>query len=421
MAGYDVEPAIALHPTEGWAAVVWSNWLGDFPDEATVFVKVQKGTTWGPARGVNTEPVSKGAGSPAIAIDRFGRIHVVYEGIDTLARYTYSDDRGQTWSQPATIPQPSGMDGALLFQLWIDQDDTPHVLYVGRTGCNECMGYGHGELRGGNWRTETIGQGTKLLYGDITSIKLPNGQIRLIAALGCRNDCPYGPGVEILYRDGQGGWFVTSPPANQGKRVSPQVIQWVDLVQFLAVNGQQYVCVAWGQYATSSNQSSCSTDAGASWGETEIIAYYNKTTAIDPTAPTATINPITGEQGLGQESGQALHMGAYHPELVYDPDTDRLLALWLQMLLVEPGMPGALVYSYRDLDNSTWHPFIDGATEEPPLRLFDETRRNAPRKPRVAYSGNDLAAVVWIELEQDENVDVYFSLFNPGALMAQER
>ncbi|MBA3469133.1 MAG: hypothetical protein H0T53_05760 [Herpetosiphonaceae bacterium] len=426
MAGYDVEPAVAIHPTEGWAAVVWANWVWEFPNEATIYVKTQgrQSKAWNPARGVNTGAVEKGGGAPAIAIDRAGRIHVVYlssEGPRHPA-YTFSDDHGVTWSSPTAIPQPGNAAGMYYPQLWLDQSDTLHLVYTA-TSCFDCFRYIHAErpARGGTWASQDqIVPGEKQLFGDGTSLRLPDGTIRSIVAIGCRIGCPHGVGVAIAYRDGSGDAWINRPIPNQNLRVSPQLVQWVDIIQFVD-QGQQYVCTAWGQYAKSATQAACSTDNGATWGSTEIIAHHSRTQPPgDPNAPTPTIDPA--DDGSGEAGDAAvLIAGGYHPELIYDSANHKLLAVWVFVELDQPGQPSTLVYSYRHLDSATWTPVIDGSDQDPPLRLFPDTRRSAARNPRIAHAGSGLAAVTWIEIERDESIEIYVGAFNPGALAAQEK
>ncbi len=424
MAGYDVEPAVAAHPTEGWAAVVWANWVWEFPAEATIYVKTQgqSSKAWNPARGVNTGAVEKAGGSPAIAIDRGGRIHVVYLSSEGHSHpvYTFSDDHGATWSEPAAIPQPGNAAGMYYPQLWLDQADTLHLIYTA-TSCFDCFRYIHAEKpgRGGQWTTQDqIVRGEKQLFGDGTSVRLPGGAIRSIVAIGCRVGCAHGPGVEIAYRDAGGAW-IGRPIPNQNVRVSPQVVQWIDIIQFVD-QGQQYVCAAWGQYAKSATHVSCSRDSGATWGDTEIIAHHNRTQPADPGAPTPTADPSGSGSGETADAG-VLAAGGYHPELIYDAANHKLLVIWVFAELDQAGQPSTLVYSYRRLDSATWTPFIDGTNQDPALRLFPDTRRSAARNPRIAHSGSGLAAVTWIELERDESIEVYFGTFNPGALAAEEQ
>jgi hypothetical protein len=426
--GYDVEPAIALHPTEGWAAVVWANWVWEFPDEATVYVKVQgkSSQTWNPAIGVNTGAVSKGAGSPAIVIDRSGGIHVVFLSAEGRRHpvYTFSSDHGATWSDPAPIPQPGDADGMYYPQLWIDQADTLHLIYTA-TSCFDCFRYIHAEkpLQREGWSTQDqLVPGRKQLFGDITSVELPGGAIRTLAAIGCREGCPHGPGVEIAYRDGAGPWINRGIP-NQNLRVTPQVVQWVDLIGFTAASGQGYICVAWGQYSRSAVHSACSTDTGATWDEPTIIAYHAEATGPSgeptpvggPTPAAATPDPA----GQGDSDSPANSDRGYHPSLLYVKEANRLLAIWTlrERTAANSSTPYYTVYSYRDLDSDVWWPLIDGAAQEPPLRLFAATRRSAARNPVLAYAGSGPAMAAWIEIERDESIEVYVGIFDPAALV----
>ena len=193
--GYDVDPVVAVHPTEGWAAVAWGNWLESDPDNSTVFVKVQgDNSVWNAAIGINTEPVKKG-GNPAIAIDKMGNIHVVYGAGDGMPRYSFSNDRGRSWSNSQIVVMPSNANGVYFPQLWVDASNILHLLYS-TSGCFDCYRYVHASKQGGVWVTQDqLVEGSKQLFGDGTSIQLPNGTTRTIAAIGCRSGCSFGSGV----------------------------------------------------------------------------------------------------------------------------------------------------------------------------------------------------------------------------------
>lgn len=416
--GYDTDAAIAVHPTEGWAAVVWVNWLAEFENEATVLVKVQgrENRTWSVARGVNTGPVYKNRGAPGIAIDRNGRIHVVFlAGAQDQYQVvsTWSDDAGVTWSTPEPIP---GTHGGLAFtQMVIDQADQLHVLFADRPCGEACVSFSEAirPVAGGSWVSEPAILPGKHRYGDLVTVQQPDGRIRTIIVAGCSESCPGGPGVLVTYRDDRGPWRSATIP-NQAVRVSPQAVYWVDLLASTATDGRTQVCAAWAQYARSAVHAACSADAGATWGDTEVIVFHSAEIPADPGQPTATPG---GDDGAGSLANRG-----YHPELVYDPATGRLLAIWVYAQVGTPGQPSTLVYSYRDPDGGLWTPQIDEAAgpAQPVLRLFQDTRRSAARNPRLAIRSDGLAAVVWTELERDESPDVYFALFNPAALVAEE-
>ncbi|HYF62791.1 MAG TPA: hypothetical protein VD886_08240, partial [Herpetosiphonaceae bacterium] len=162
--------------------------------------------------------------------------------------------------------------------------------------------------------------------------------------------------------------------------------------------------------------------AGSTWQEPSVIAHHaeaplgtgDPTPDAGPTAAAATPDPAGGEiSNLPADNDSG-----YHPSLLYVKEANRLLAVWTLRERTGAGArPFYSVYSYRDLDNAIWWPLIDGQTQEPPLRLFGATRRNAARNPVVAYAGSGLASAAWIEIERDESVEVYVGVFNPAALV----
>jgi hypothetical protein len=420
-AGYDVEPSIAVHPTAGWAAVVWSNWVWEFPEEATIYVKVQDPLTrvWKRGIGVNTGPVEKGGGSPAIAIDEAGRIHVAFLQ-DNAPVYTMSSDQGTSWTDPVTIP--GAQDGGYFFQLHIDAADQLHVLYATSPAFDE-FSFVHAERPAagdGTWRwQDRITSGRKVLFGDLTTVQLADGAIRTVVVVGCRTGCP--PGPVVATQDGNGAAWIERTIPEVNIRVSPQVVQWIDTIAFTDRDGEGWICTAWGQYSTSAVHSSCSTDAGTSWTPPDVIAYHAPPEALPETTPEAT--PTSGEGENEEEPTFGAANYGFRPELLYEPSRNRLVVVWTY--LERRGTTGAtnpyyLVWSWRDLDSTIWWPRIDAPTLEPPLRLFANTRRNASRNQRLAYGGQGLAWVTWIELEADESIEVYVGPFTPAALLATE-
>ncbi len=82
------------------------------------------------------------------------------------------------------------------------------------------------------------------------------------------------------------------------------------------------------------------------------------------------------------------------------------------------------VFSYRRLQDDHWVPDIAGpyAHHQPALRLFPATRRSLAATPhglRVASTGSGLAVATWIEVERDENLEMYLGWFHPAALLAE--
>jgi hypothetical protein len=416
-AGIDAESAIAVHPTEGWAALVWANWIEEFPDEAVIFVKVQDGPTgaWRRGLGVNTGPVTKGGGSPAILIDRAGRIHVAFTQ-DEAAVITTSTDQGRTWSEPTPLPRPSSSHGGRMYQFALDAADQLHVLYTVDDSCFDCYHYVHAQRPADGsgawiWQDDLTG-GSKQLVGDLTTVQLPGGTIRTIAAVGVAGD------IRLVTQDGAGSAWVERPIPDRDLRISPQNVFWIDTISFTDAAGQARACVSWGQYSQSGVFASCSTNAGVTWDRATIIAYHPDDPP-DPSLPTP--DPSLPTPGPDTEPGGAGERG-YRPELLYEPTTDQLLAVWLfrgRTPATGPA-PYYLVYSYRPAQGGAWLPLIDGGQPDPPLTLFGATRRNAARTPRLSFAGSGLAAVTWSELERDESVEVYAGRFNPAALLIRK-
>jgi len=408
MPGYDQDPAIALHPTAGWAAVVWSNWLNEFPQEATVLVKVQdpRTKTWRQGIGVNTATVTKGAGAPAIAIDPQGRIHVVFAQNGQVV-ITSSSDAGRTWTTPEPIPLPNGSQGGRMFQLTIDAAGQLHVFFISADACFDCFHAVHAQRASdgsGAWTwQEWLISDPKQLYGDVATARLPNGTIRTVVAIGV------GDGLRIVTQDGRNGPWVARPLSLGGLPIQPQVVAWIDLIAFVDQAGQSQVCVSWGQYSKSGVFVACSRDAGQTWDSPEIVATHAAPGAEptpDPTAPTPALedNPNPSE-GNGQRG--------FHPELLYEPNTDNLMAIWSLL----DGSASTIVYSYRPAAGGAWLPVMTMTVSEPALGVFGATRRSAARNPRLAFAGHGVAMVTWMEIERDENLEVYVGGFLPATLL----
>jgi len=129
MVGTDDAPALAIHPTRGWAAVLWVNHdLDNAPTSSTVYVKTQDPRTHAWHResiAVSTRPAYAQASHPAITIDLRGRIHVVFGQDDSRGHYSRSDDGGRTWTGLERLP----IDGSTAYStVGVDALDVVHVL-----------------------------------------------------------------------------------------------------------------------------------------------------------------------------------------------------------------------------------------------------------------------------------------------------
>ncbi len=425
-AGYDVYPSIAVHPIDGWAAMVWANWLWEFPDEATIFVKVQDPLTksWGRGLGVNTGSVTKAGGNPALAIDRFGGIHVVFQQ-DRQPVATVSRDGGVTWTEPQVIPGVA--DGSFFFRLTIDAADQLHVIYATSTGFDQFQ-YVHAErpiTAAGSWTWQPIASGTKWLYGDLTTMRLANGTIRTIAVLGCRVGCGQ-PGPHVFTQDGRSGAWRERTIPDVTIRIAEQVVQWVDVLLFQDAQGRAWVCTAWAQYSKSGVFSSCSQDNGTTWSSTDIIAYHTEPPPdpLDPTTDPLAPTPTQGATDDGNIPSFGKTDRGFTPELVYDAGSNRLMAVWILLDSLDGGRSTVYypVWSWQEVGTRGWWPRIDGTTiQEPPLALFSGTRRTGARSIQIAAPPTGgVTWATWMELEADESIEVYAAPFNPAVLLATE-
>lgn len=111
----------------------------DCPNCANLFFRSSSdsGETW--SLPINLSADLEGANRPQAAVDRFDRVHVVWdEGFDwyvgrgraKYGAYRRSDDGGRTWTKPIKLSVPSG--GAYQTTLAVDDNGNPMVVY--RTG-----------------------------------------------------------------------------------------------------------------------------------------------------------------------------------------------------------------------------------------------------------------------------------------------
>lgn len=405
MPGADRHAALAMHPSESWAALAWVNVPPDAPDQAVVYVKVQDPRTkaWRQGVSVTTRPAYGVASHPDLAIDQAGQIHAFFGQDPLRPHYSRSDD-GQRWTEPEALPILAGYDpNALYGRIAADPTGQVHVFYALGTGEPDSFEYIHlqraADARPGTpWRLDTgIFPGTQHVRLAVAFVPLPNGQIRTVAVTGCNRGCGASQPM-VATQDGSGSWRMTTIPG-AAERMPEQNINWVSVLSFRDQSGQAQVCVTWGNYARSGNFASCSQDGGRTWDQTETILF----------------TPHTEDEATSDRGST--------PELLYDHASDKLVAVQIYR---QAGTPTTAypVYSYRRADAETWLPRMDGptATHEPALRLFPETRRNladANAGLRLVYGGSGLALAAWSELEADENGDVYLGLFNPAALLAE--
>jgi hypothetical protein len=380
MAGVDVAPSLAVHP-DGWAAVAWANYQHDRPEHADVYVKVQDRKTLAWPRyslAVNTDPAYKHAGSPGIAIDLNGGVHVVWgEGGETRPHYSRSVDNGRTWSRPEQLAGDKGQN----FRLALGPDNHVYIL-MQLGGKSVLFDRAADAAPGTRFRPSSALLPGQHNHGDLRFV----GN-RLVVAASCFASCPNGSRVVVAYRDGD-RWRQPRIDGRIGQ--SDWQANWVSLT----TDGDRVVCVAWSYYARPGTASSCSFDVGSSWEAAKPIAE-------------TTSGPFERQSSA--------------PALVYDPANRTMVAVQLFREQREPYISYA-IYSYRLLANDHWTPDLSGPEhrQQPPLRLFPTTPRTRAELTegiRAAMLPNGLALVVWIERSPEQ--EVYSGLANLSALVTE--
>lgn len=402
--GADDEPAIAAHPTENWVALAWVNRPpGQEAGAALVYVQVQEATTgaWQPPISVNTAPAAQHASRPDLTIDAAGVIHVVFGqragGTRFAPHYTRSADGGATWSPPERLRTPAdATPDTLAARVAVDPAGAIHIVLLGYLDCFDCFRAFHQTRRadapaGTAWVLHAnIVPGDKQLR--VALAFTPRGAgWRTVVAVACAAGCGQARAVVATW-DGPGTAWQTRRIGGHAERAgwSPN---WVSLT---AIPGG--ACVAWGYYSRSGNYSSCSFDGGDRWEDAKpIIETPESEGDVD--------------QGLT-------------PELLYEPSTNSLLAVWAYRQPGESsGRPKTvyLAYSYRRLHEDHWVPDMSGPfrRHQSPLRLLEATPRNLMvGGPRLAYNGGTYAYVAWSELERGGSQEAYVALFNPAGLLS---
>ncbi len=397
--GADFAPSVAMHPVDGWAAVIWAN-MPPEGDAANVFVKVQDphSRAWQPGVSVNTTPARSYAAHPTLAIDAQGRIHALYAQDGLRLHYRRSEDAGRSWTPPEALPTPSAHGSGMALRATVDAAGVLHVLYIAGDCGFDCFQTYHVQRPaaappGTPWSApEPPLPGTKHLRTDLVTL----GQRLVVAAA-----CPIGCGASrpvVAMRDGDGPWQERLIPGDVTH--DDWEINWLSAVAAEDTG----VCLAWSHYARSGVYSACSFDRGDTWE------------AAKPIVETYPLNP----------EGDS----AFTPTLLYEPLSATLLAVQLYAQAGDSEQRAVyLVFSIRRLQADHWVPDVAGPFDHPrrsvPFRLFAaQTPQSAalPREGlRVGYAGRDLALAVWVEQSTAESLEVYSGSFHPAALLAEVR
>ncbi|MDP9314145.1 MAG: hypothetical protein M3R24_25240 [Chloroflexota bacterium] len=388
--GADVAPSVAVHPEEGWAAVIWANVPPERADTASVFVKVQDPVSgaWQPGISVNTTSAYSFASHPDVAIDHAGRVHAVFGQDHLAAHYSRSDDHGRSWTTPERLLAPA--DSTIRLRVAVDNAGDVHLLLNANFHTFHLQRPA-GAAPGTPWEstrvptlTDQDGRGALAFLGGRTLVAVASGANAAVATRDNDGDWTLHP---IAGAVGRPGWSA----------------EWTSLVTIDATT----VCVAFGYWGTSGNYSSCSFDRGDSWEAWKPIIE-----TLD------VLEPGAGDIG-------------HTPSLIFEPLSRTLLAVQLYRQSGAGAPVTVPVFSLRRLAEDHWIPDVAGpfAHHTPPFRLFVATTPHnsaaAPHGIRVAYAGphvrRPLALAVWVETDPRENVDVYAGWFNPAALVTEVR
>jgi len=390
--GGNLAQAVATHPTDGWAAVVWVNQPpGSTTDANRVFVKVQNKTNqrWEPAVQVNTVGDYAAASNPSIAIDATGRIHVVFAQGHLHPAYSWSDDGGTTWTAPELLPVA---DVGIYTQVVIDDQQQRVHLLVNSDYRIQHLERPRTAPTGSAWQHDTVVPGT---HARATMASI-GGAVTIATA--CSTGCG-GAAVILSRRQSRGQWSHQAVPGSSVRSMwSPN---WTSIV-----STPRGGCVAWGYYAASGNYASCSFDGGTSW---------------EPAKPIIDTYPGTCDY-THSDTGST-------PTLLYDPTTQTVIAyqIYRQAGAI---MTTYLVYGYRRLAQDHWVPDMAGpfVHHQPALRAFAPTARNRAAEPQgisVTYARSPtnhagLALVAWSEIDRTAgDIQIMIAWSNPAALVTE--
>ncbi|MDP9317075.1 MAG: hypothetical protein M3R24_40515, partial [Chloroflexota bacterium] len=231
--GADFAPSVAMHPVDGWAAVIWAN-MPPEGDAANVFVKVQDphSRAWQPGLSVNTTPAYSFASHPDVAIDRAGRIHAVFGQDHLVAHYRRSDDFGHSWTPPEPLPSPAAITVRL--RVAVDAADDVHVLLNANFHTYHLQ------------RAASAAPGTRWESTRVPTLTEQDGRAAL-AFLGDRTLVAVASGgnAAVAMHDADGGWSVQPIPGAVGR--PGWTAEWTSIVALDPMT----VCVAFGYWGNS--------------------------------------------------------------------------------------------------------------------------------------------------------------------------
>jgi len=347
----------AYNPRAQGPVVVWIEW-GWRPDQGTdgqIWVASRAaGGTWRDPQRLNPTPVIRTYGGAAVAAAPDGALRVLYgsgdpdPGRGSTIFEVRSDDDGATWSLPRAVGP--GAVGALR----ADHQGGWHAVAIGPVPFDDQLRYGYAPP-GGTWTWTPLPGARREGRADLALLELDGRLVRLI--LTVRQGTPADPQPHLhIYRSVDGmQWERVAPAALLPGAIDNPTVR----PQILAVpRGDGLVAAAWSNYGSGMVVASLSTDGGRTFGPSEVIAQHAADRSISPDWP------------YGIE-----------PSLAYDPESDTLLASWVEVQTdAGPTFPWP-VTSYlarRPLDHPLGAPWLEAVTPDTrdrPRRRLDPQRR----------------------------------------------
>lgn len=368
---------IAVHPSQGWPAVIttqhgWQGW--DDADHRRIYVQVYnpRAKMWGQAQQVNLPPEDGNAnyGGAAIAITGDGVVHVAWGGAFTPGKpvyYTNSSDYGRTWSTPTQIghdcyhvqDMAATSDGQIVVlalctpvegdfkvwpgliqrkadETWLPPAEFPHV--DGRWGSLVLTGEG-AEAR-------AVAMFTHHGYQDANII-----QKQLIADQ----------------------WQIqrtsVAPPAGT---VNPDGTYYLNRgIAFRRPNGEFGVIFTWSVYGGNAIFAITSLDGGRTWGPVETVVAH----------------------AAGTEGNSPPPLDSRWSTPAYDVLSDRLIVVWVGRDVTTPYPQAATHYASWSVPGSrTWSPAQLPGNYQPLIPLVSGAERASTTAS--AQTGN--ASYFWL-------------------------
>ena len=354
---------LAVHPTEGWPAVIALSRFVASTDPMQVFARVYNPhtRTWNVAQQVDVGTSSAGQdrfGGAQIGISGDGAVHAVWGSSDEDGGIwtSASSDYGLTWSAPQRIAQccwqpldvatTTDNQIAVLLSCW---GGTPGIVL--RRGDGTWLPMERPGTRGQFGAIRIVGEGD---------------EARIVAVMTELQDTRQ---VDILTRRvaGNDGWQLTARRVTPPAGLSPALL-WQQRAVLFAPDGSATtgIAVVWPGFESGAAYALVSRDSGATWGAVEAIVA----------APEVRINRVVA---------------------AYDPAANRLVAIWT--CCGKPAFESTHYASWGVPGSGQWQP--SSVSDAIPLvlgaRAADDMASDQARNSRTVW-------LAWAEAEHQLEV-----------------